>query len=113
RRRPVTDEEYQTLLRGADPQLRRLIVFLALSGCRPAEASAIKWADVHFESKCVILQDHKTAKKTGRPRVIPLVPATIKLLHWIRRRRQTSTIELLEGILSQGPVRAWEVAKRT
>jgi integrase len=65
RRRPLTDQEYQTLLRGSDPQLRRLVVFLAMSGCRPAEATGMRWADVHFDQNSVILKIHKTSKATG------------------------------------------------
>jgi integrase len=110
RRRPLTDQEYQTLLRGSDPQLRRLVVFLAMSGCRPAEATGMKWDDVHFDQNSVILKIHKTSKATGRPRRIPLVPATVKLLLWCRRHRQTATIELVESALRRGPVKAWELA---
>jgi integrase/recombinase XerD len=31
-----------------------------------------------------VLKEHKTARKTGRPRIIPLVPTVIKLLFWMR-----------------------------
>jgi integrase len=110
RRRPMTDDEYQTLLRGADPQFRRLVVMLAFSGCRPIEASTTKWADVRFEEKCILLRAHKSATKTGKPRLIPLVPTTIKLLLWIRRHRQITTIQLVESVLRKGPVKAWELA---
>src|SRR5207244_667783 len=37
RRRPMTDEEFQTLLRGADPTFRRFLIFLKFTGCRPGE----------------------------------------------------------------------------
>jgi hypothetical protein len=30
-------------------------------------------------------KEHKTARKTGRPRIIPLVPTVIRLLLWVRR----------------------------
>src|SRR5713101_6068115 len=110
RRRPMTDEEYQTLLRGADPQFRRFVVMLAFSGCRPIEAATTKWADVRFEEKCVILHQHKSARSSGKPRRIPLVPTTTKLLLWIRRHRQAATIQLVESVPKKGPVKAWELA---
>src|SRR5262249_50092513 len=41
-----------------------------------------------FKDGAVVLQEHKTARRTGRPRVIPLVPTVIKLLAWMRSHRQ-------------------------
>jgi integrase len=84
RRRPMTDEEFQTLLRGSDPAFRRFLVFLKFTGCRPGEAASMRWADVAFEQRAVVLKEHKTARKTGRPRIIPLVPTVIDLLLWMR-----------------------------
>src|SRR5260370_34063787 len=84
RRRPMTDEEFQTLLRGSDATFRRFLAFLKFTGCRPGEAASMRWADVRFEAGSVVLMDHKTARKTGQPRIIPLVPTVIKLLQWMR-----------------------------
>jgi integrase len=84
RRRPMTDDEFQTLLRGSDPTFRRFHIFLKLTGCRPGEAASMRWAEVRFEDSSAVLQEHKTARKTGRPWIIPLVPTVIKLLHWMR-----------------------------
>jgi integrase len=79
RRRPMTDEQFQTLLRGSDARFRRFLIFLKFTGCRPGEAASMRWADVRFDEASVVLREHKTARKTGRPRVIPLVPTVIKL----------------------------------
>jgi integrase len=49
----------------------------------------MRWADVRFDEASVVLREHKTARKTGRPRVIPLVPTVIKLLLWMRARTET------------------------
>jgi integrase len=94
RRRPMTDQEFQTLLRGSDPTFRRFLIFLKFTGCRPGEAASMRWADVHFEQGSVVLQEHKTARTTGRPRVIPLVPTVSKLLLWLRAQRQGSLTRL-------------------
>jgi site-specific recombinase XerD len=48
----------------------------------------MRWADVRFAEASVVLREHKTARKTGRPPVIPLVPTVIKLLLWMRAHRQ-------------------------
>jgi integrase len=91
RRRPMTDDEFQTLLRGSDPTFRRLLIFLKFTGCRPGEAASMRWPDVHCEEGAVVLKEHKTAGKTGRPRVIPLVRTVTKLLHWMYSQRQASS----------------------
>jgi integrase len=88
RRRPMTDDEFQTLLRGSDPTFRRFLIFLKFTGCRPGEAAIMHWLDVRFEEGTVVLQEHKTARKTGRPRIIPLVPTMIKLLLYMRSHQQ-------------------------
>jgi integrase len=87
----MTDDEFQTLLRGSDPTFRRFLLFLKFTGCRPGEAASMRWPDVHFQEGAVVLKEHKTAGKTGRPRVIPLVPTVIKLLHWMYSQRQASS----------------------
>jgi integrase len=91
RRRPMTDEEFQVLLRGSDPTFRRFLIFLKFTGCRPGEAASMRWPDVHFEEGTVVLKEHKTARKTGRPRIIPLVPTVTKLLHWMYSPPQASS----------------------
>ena len=68
-----SNEEFQILLRGSDAAFRRFLIFLKFTGCRPGEAASMRWADVRFEEESVVLMDHKTARKTGRPRIIPLV----------------------------------------
>ena len=88
RRRPMTDNEFQTLLRGCDPTFRRFLIFLKFTGCRPGEAAGMRWPDVHFEEGAVVLEEHKNARKTGRPRIIPLVPTVVKLLLWMRSVRR-------------------------
>src|SRR5262249_4725099 len=51
------------------------------------------------------------ARSTGRARLIPLVPTAIKLLVWMRQRRQASVVGLLERLLRNGPMKAVEVAR--
>src|SRR5262249_51463943 len=49
---------------------------------------SVGWGDVDCERKGVVLKEHKTARKTGRPRIIPLVPTVVKLLLWMRARQK-------------------------
>jgi integrase len=99
RRQPMGDQHFQAILRHVEPGFRRFLIFLKFTGCRPKEAWSTRWKDVHLESHAVILSDHKTAKVTGRPRLIPLVPIVIKLLVWMKQHRQVSAIGLVERFL--------------
>jgi integrase len=103
--RTMTDAEFQGLMRVADPQFRRVLIFLKSTGARPCEMASMRWADVRFEQHLVVLKEHKTGRKTGRPRRIPLVPTVVKLLLWMRTHRQVSTIGLVERFLKNGPVK--------
>ncbi len=96
RRQPMRDEHFQALLRVARPDFRRFLTFLKFTGCRPKEACDMRWRDVFFDQQAVVLKNHKTAAKTGKPRVIPLVPTVVKLLVWMRQHRQDSTVGLVE-----------------
>jgi integrase len=110
-RRPMSDEHLQVMMRYSAPAYRRLLVFLKFTGCRPGEASAMRWRDVHFEQHTVVLEQHKTAKSTGKPRLIPLVPTVMKLLLWMRARRQVTVVGLVERLLRNGPMKGIQVAR--
>jgi integrase/recombinase XerC len=53
--------------------------------CRPGELARLKWEHVHFAQCVAILPDHKT-KRTGKPKIIPLIPKMIRLLRWLQSR---------------------------
>jgi integrase len=112
RRNPMSDDHFQIFLRAAPPLFRRFLIFLKFTGCRPIEACTAKWADVRFEESFIRLEHHKTEKKTGKPRLIPLVPTTIKLLLWLKTHRQVSTAELVERLLLPGPMKVTALASQ-
>ena len=106
RRRPITDDEYQSLLRhtasgygkrqrpSPAARFRQVMVFLRFSGARPQEAYRLRWTDIDFDRAEIVLVDHKTARtqKVPRPRIIPLHPVVVKLLLWIRRRESNEFV---------------------
>lgn len=85
-RRPMADAEFRALMRHADALFRRVLLFLRLTGCRPGEMAAMTWKDVDLDRGCVVLRSHKTARKTGKPRVIVLPPVLLRLLGWLWAR---------------------------
>jgi integrase/recombinase XerC len=94
RERYLTDEEFRVLLRATNPKdgsrrgapFRRFLMALDWTLCRPGELARLKWKDVHLEQEVAILSDHKT-KRTGRPKIIPLVPKMKRLLEWLRNHQ--------------------------
>jgi integrase len=92
--RDWTAGEYRALLQNAKPHLRRLIIFIRFSGCRPGEARNLAWRNVKIDSNAIILEEHKTVAKTRRPRRIPLNHVLVKLLLWVRRNIPTNAKRL-------------------
>jgi integrase len=113
-RRPMSDEHFQALMRTADAIFRRFLVALKFTGARPSELTSARWRNVNFEQGAIVLHEHKTAKKTGRPRIIPLVPPVVKLLAWMRSHRQATVIGLVERFLldAGGDIKAVELARK-
>lgn len=97
RDRYLTDEEFQLLLRTTNLQnrrgfgaaFRRLLLGLDWTLCRPGELVRLEWEHIHWEQNVAILADHKT-KRTGKPKIVPLVPKMRRLLEWLHRRRESS-----------------------
>jgi integrase len=65
--------------------MRRLVIALKHTGARPCELSRLRWRDVDFARSVAVLAHHKSAKKTGKPRIIVLGAVVMKLLNWLRR----------------------------
>jgi integrase len=86
--------EYRMLLQNAKPHLRRLIIFIRFSGCRPGEARNLAWRNVKIDLNAIILEEHKTYAKTKKPRLVPLNHVLVKLLLWLRRNTPTNAKRL-------------------
>lgn len=84
----TAEREFQTMLRGTDAYFRRPLIFLRATGCRPQDFRNLEWPWIDWlRSVAVIPPDkHKTGKKTGKPKILPLTRTAIKLLVWLRRR---------------------------
>ncbi len=62
-----------------DRHFREFVFALLETGARPGEVRTVTAADVNLELGVWTLAEHKTAKKTGRPRVVYLTPAMVEL----------------------------------
>jgi integrase len=72
RERIPTADEIATLLRPTKPEFRLIYTGLSQCGARPGELCRAQVSDVDWEKGRITLAEHKTARKTGRPRVIPI-----------------------------------------
>jgi integrase len=105
-RRPLTKDEFQTLLRSsggrgrtkptAGSRFRQILIFLYFTGARPDEAARLKWEHIDFEKSIIVLTEHKTARtqRIPKPRIILLHPVAAKLLLSIRARDEGARVFL-------------------
>lgn len=70
RERIPTDEENAAIEAAADPEFRTIFRALRQCGARPGELARAQIENWDRESRLLVLKDHKTATKTGKPREI-------------------------------------------
>lgn len=80
RDRTLTAEERELILGSIkDDAFRQFVQAMTLTGCRPGEVAKVTAADVDLDKGLWILKQHKTAKKTGKPRIVYLSPEALEL----------------------------------
>lgn len=100
-RRPIAPEQYRQLMRFARESngrgrrarpgrvhFRLICWFLWETGARTGEARALKWSDVDLQKGAAFLQEHKTKKKVGGARVVPLSPRVVRVLGFLYTHRR-------------------------
>ncbi len=81
RDRVLTDDEKKKISEFVSPDFADFLHAIELTGARPfSEMAQVTAAEVDFDAGTITLQRHKNRKKTGKPRVIFLVPELAKLL---------------------------------
>jgi integrase len=90
------EEEVEILAAIGDEQFRQFVSAMLATGCRPSEVARVTAADVDLDVGVWVFDRHKTAKKTGRPRVIYLTPAVLELTRALMAKHP-------EGPLFRGP----------
>lgn len=67
---------------------------LSLTGCRPGEVAKVTAAEVNLDLGLWVLPQHKTAKRTGKPRIVYLSPPALELTKQLCRERPTGPLFL-------------------
>ena len=80
RDRLPTAFETDTVLAQASPPFRLIYAALRQCGARPGELCRATIADVDRVGRLITLKEHKTARKTGQPRRIPIGRKLAELL---------------------------------
>jgi integrase/recombinase XerD len=80
RERVLTPDERKLILSATkDVAFKSFLNALFGTGCRPSEVAGVTAAQVNLDLGVWVLAQHKTAKKTGKPRVIYLSPEMLDL----------------------------------
>lgn len=88
RDRVLTPEERSLVLSSIkDAAFRAFVNAMTLTGCRPGEIARVTAADVDLEKGLWVLKKHKTAKRTGKPRVIYLPAEGVELTRGLVAKR--------------------------
>jgi integrase len=71
---------------------RQVLTFLRRTGARTCECFGATWDQIDWDAGIITQWEHKTAKKTGVPRILNLDPPLLRLLaHLYNRRRPGQT----------------------
>jgi len=80
RDRVPTPEETKQILQDASPEFTLIYTALRQSGARPGELCGLQLEHLDAARKMITLANHKTARKTGKPRRIPVGTKLRKLI---------------------------------
>jgi integrase len=89
-RREAEASEYVKLVgtcRTSREMRRALWCLWNVQGIRTCELRALLWSDFNWDGPCIVLNKHKTAAKTGKPRLIPLTPTQVRFFRLFYRQR--------------------------
>ncbi len=75
-----TDAETKQLLAKATPAFAAIYRALRITGARPNELCRAQISDLKQAEQLIVLADHKTAKKTGKPRKISTAHASLQAI---------------------------------
>jgi len=94
----VLSKAEQSQILGAirDKQFREFMEAMLTTGCRPSELSRLTAAQVNLEKGVWEFEEHKTADKTGKARIVFLTPTMVELSRKLMAK-------FPEGPLFRGP----------
>lgn len=80
RTRILTPSEWEEILAAVpDQNFREFLKALYLTGCRPSEVARLTAANVNLDLGVWIFEKHKSAARTGKPRIVYLTPEMVAM----------------------------------
>jgi integrase len=80
------DDHRRLVSETKDGQFRALLWFAWWTGCRPSELRTLRWEHLKPDCDMAVMQEHKNAKTTGKPRLIFFPPNAAAILRRHRRK---------------------------
>ncbi|HWY88253.1 MAG TPA: tyrosine-type recombinase/integrase [Gemmataceae bacterium] len=77
---PMPDDTFDQISKHANKPFERILQFLRLTGCRLSDACGLTWEHIDWARGIIVLDKHKSKKKTGKAKVIVLVDAAVEFL---------------------------------
>ena len=74
KKRPLTLEEVNTVIEKAEGDYRTLLIILACTGQRLVDGLKLQWEEIDLQQGIITLMPKKTAKRTGKQVLIPILP---------------------------------------
>ena len=88
----MSEAQYLAAMRVARGPFKLVLFFQWYTGARPGEMSALQWNFLVATRPLAVLEEHKTAHKVSKPRIIRLHPKVVRMLAQIRRRQEATMI---------------------
>ncbi len=94
RRRPMTAEEFERIVSIAPDWYKPVLLFLRLTGARPASAAALTWSDVDFSMASLLLRSKKGAANSEKIISFPMYPELMALMAKLANARTSEHVFL-------------------
>jgi integrase len=88
----IDEEEHAQVMEHASNELRLYLTALHETGARPGEVASVTAADFDAEHGIWLLKQHKTAKKTGKPRIVYLTPELVSKCKMLANRHPEGSL---------------------
>ena len=72
--------------------MEHIFIFAFNTGCRLNEISQLKWVNINFKNKIIIIGDYKFTAKNKRQRIIPISDELLELLPRLYKNKKKSHI---------------------
>ncbi len=77
----VSDDNLKKLLKACSPRVREIVTVFVLTGMRLGELCHLRWEDIDFRHKQIIIQNQSDwTTKSRKPRIIPMHPIIENIL---------------------------------